>query len=929
MTPPTLPADPASRAFRRFRAIGDPAAVTEVFDLVGGELYALAAHLVRDTGEAEDVVQETFLVALARARRFDERRAATPWLVGILVKEAAKVRRRRARHAHVDDLRRPESEQPLAALLTGEVRVVVQRALASVPPLYREVLRPVLEDGVAPGALAAELGRAPGTVRAQLHRGLELLRKALPRTLAPAVVGALALQLGAGRGLAAVRADVARRAALEGPALALASASVVIIPALPWIGALVMSTKTITAALAIAALGVVGFVASGGDGALSLERVTPETIVALDEVVTHAPLAGAEAPLERTDASVAAVIATPDEPAAATEEVPAQRVVLRGTITGTRAGNGAGLELLIRSGAPARVLRTEPVSGDGPFVVDLTLDLPQFDPRSGNVSQRISVLLLGAGHVESGGWARLVDEGRAGETTLSIDIMARPILMTLRGRVKAESGASINRAHLVEFVAAGTTRDDATSVLPATRVDGEGRFTLELTVTGPGTLVVAAQSEGVLHVAIPADASGDVDLGTLVLSRGAVIAGRAMGRTGALPKGSYVLARAPFAPAAWNERALGLQATDGHVHFEETRANVAEDGVFELAGLEPGLTYEVVLVPARVEGLLARMLSAAPPGVEVTAPASGIALELSLAAVHVVVRSAGAPVERAQLDLVLPDGDPRESVPEPLRRSDVLETRRGEAVVLVATDAVTTLRVSAPSHEPVDVAIDPAALAVERGELLGPLVVEVGAEIAPAVVEWRLDYAGPGTLDGVQLALRLIESDGSTTVLGPVPVSLGVARFERAPIGRYLSMPILVFPPTVALTDLPLALETFAGQDVTTRAGEVTIVEATVALGGRIELSLLGRNPALPAPQAMLIERGGNEVLPALLAPDGTGHRIAPGLDGDGSFLLQRALPPGEYTLRVEGEGYTRAEQPVTVRMGETTRVTMSLELEH
>jgi RNA polymerase sigma-70 factor (ECF subfamily) len=926
MTRPALPADHASRAFRRFRGTGDPAAVTEVFDLVGGELYALAAHLVRDTGEADDVVQETFLVALARARRFDDRRAVTPWLVGILVKEAAKVRRRSARHAHAADLVRSQPEQPLAALLTGEVRSIVERALASVPPLYRDVLRPVLEDGVAPGALAAELGRAPGTVRAQLHRGLELLRKALPRTLAPAVVGAIALQLGAGRGLAAVRADVARRAALEGPALALAGAGVTVIPALPWIGALVMSTKAVTAGLAVSALAIVAFVATRSDSALSRDEVAPGLVVVLDEVA-EAPLASAGAPTERMEAS-AVVVTAPNPPAAGVEAAPAHRVVLRGTITGTRGGTETALELLVRAGAPARVLRTEPVSGDGPFVVDLTEDLPGFDPSSSDLSQRVSVVLLGEGYVEAGGWARPVDEGRAGEYTLSIDITARPVTMTLRGRVMAESGKDINRSHLVEFVGANATRDVATSVLPATRLDGGSRFVLELTETGPGTLVVAAQGQGVLHVPIPADATGDVDLGTLVLPSGAVIAGRANGRAGALRKGSYVLARAQFAPAAWNERALGLQARDGRVHFQEVRSKIAQGGEFELGGLEPGLTYEVVLVPARVD-YPTEIVSTAVSGLTVTAPATGVTLTESLAAVHLVILGGTTAVEDAVLHEVVPDGDLRAAIPVPFQQSVQLR-KRSEVVVLVEADVVTTVRVTAPDREPADVAIDPASLPVERGDslgLLGPLVVELGAANEPAVVEWRLRCDGPGALDGAHLALMAVDERGDQMFLGAEPVREGVARFERVLVGSFFVRPTLHYPPEIELSDLPLALETMSGQEVTTRAGEVTVVEVTVAIGGRIELALLARNPALPAPQAMLIERGGNEVLPALLAPDGTGHRIAPGLDGDGPFLLQRALPPGEYTLRVEGEGYIRAEQPVTVRSGESTRVTLSLEL--
>jgi len=311
------PNDPASHAFRRFREHGEPAAMTEVFDLVGHELFALAAHIARDAAEAEDLVQEVFLAALAGARRFDPSRAVTPWLVGILVKEARKARRGRAQRerpraqnvaprdqrdgASTDPERTaPHTEAPLAKALTGEVRLAVARALEGVPQRYRDVLQPVLEDGVAPTALAATLGRAPGTVRAQLHRGLELLRKALPHTLAPALVppfvSALALELGTGRGLAAIRADLARRAALDGPGLALAGAGVLVTPSLPLLGVIVMQTKVLAAIAATAVIGV-ALLVQRNDGARPMIEPTPALVAPTEASL----VAGVSAPMPSTE----------------------------------------------------------------------------------------------------------------------------------------------------------------------------------------------------------------------------------------------------------------------------------------------------------------------------------------------------------------------------------------------------------------------------------------------------------------------------------------------------------------------------------------------------------------------------------------------------------------------------------------------------
>jgi hypothetical protein len=364
------------------------------------------------------------------------------------------------------------------------------------------------------------------------------------------------------------------------------------------------------------------------------------------------------------------------------------------------------------------------------------------------------------------------------------------------------------------------------------------------------------------------------------------------------------------------------------VHFEVVRARVGDSCEFELAGLEPGLAYEVVFVPSQVEGAAAVLPSGTPRGFEVTAPASGIVLEPSLVAVHLVVQHEGAAVAGTQLQEVVPVDAPRASVPEPLRRGFAQVGRRGDAIVLLAPDQSTTLRVTAPSFEPVELSVDPRELPVERGELLGPVAVELRSKIAPAVIEWHFDYSGPGTLDGAHVTLQLRETSGGMPTLGPSPLIAGAARFEPAPVGSFIARPVIHFSQETALADLPMALDMFLMQQLTTRSGEVTVVDASVARGGRIELSLIGRDPALPAPRVMLIERTGNEVLPVLFTSDGdgAGHRTAHALDSDGPFFLDRVLPPGEYTVRVEGEGYARVEQTATVRVGETTRVVAVLE---
>jgi RNA polymerase sigma-70 factor (ECF subfamily) len=211
-----------AQAFTRFRRRGDAAALGEVFDGVAPELLRIARHLVGDAGEAEDLVQATFVTAIERAREFDAERALVPWLVGILAKHAANLRRARGRRATgaLDEREPPEPRPGPAELVQQrELSAVLGDALASLPETYRTVVSEFLLAGRAPREIARSAGLSPSNARVRVHRGLELLRRALPAGFA---TGAAAVVTG-GRGLAEVRVGVLAVAREAGPVLASAA----------------------------------------------------------------------------------------------------------------------------------------------------------------------------------------------------------------------------------------------------------------------------------------------------------------------------------------------------------------------------------------------------------------------------------------------------------------------------------------------------------------------------------------------------------------------------------------------------------------------------------------------------------------------------------------------------------------------------------
>jgi RNA polymerase sigma factor (sigma-70 family) len=235
--------DEHAELFERWRRGGDPQALGEIFDRTAPRLLALAIHLCGDASEAEDLLQETFLVAIQRSAEYDASRPLLPWLSGILVNKARRSRQRAAREIDPERLVAQAEATPLDEATQRELSGALAEALDRIDEPYRGVLVLRLRHGLAVGDIAHALGRSPGTVRVQLHRGLKQLRGMLPAGLIASVL----LALSPSRGLAAVRAAVLRRAAappVAGSAVA--------------IGGWIMAKKLglVAAAIAIVAFGV-------------------------------------------------------------------------------------------------------------------------------------------------------------------------------------------------------------------------------------------------------------------------------------------------------------------------------------------------------------------------------------------------------------------------------------------------------------------------------------------------------------------------------------------------------------------------------------------------------------------------------------------------------------------------------------------------
>jgi RNA polymerase sigma-70 factor (ECF subfamily) len=174
-------------------AARDKAAFAELYDRFSGPLYATALRIVRDAGEAQDIVQDAFVTVWDKAPTFDlGRGTAFSWVVTLVRNRAIDRVRSRRRRAELlaesapDDLgydEKPPAASGSEVAAAGDDARVVRAAVATLPAEQRTALELAFFGGMTQEQIAEKLREPLGTVKARIRRGLLKLRDALASRL--------------------------------------------------------------------------------------------------------------------------------------------------------------------------------------------------------------------------------------------------------------------------------------------------------------------------------------------------------------------------------------------------------------------------------------------------------------------------------------------------------------------------------------------------------------------------------------------------------------------------------------------------------------------------------------------------------------------------------------------------------------------------
>lgn len=165
-------------------AAGDQGAFHEVYRKTSAKLLGVCLRIFPDRAEAEDVLQDVYLIVWQKAAQFDPGRASPiTWLVTIARNRAIDRWRSlgRRRVTPIDDIDEPADDRAdvLASLLDaeGEHRMVL--CLDELGRGDAALVRTAFYQGATYAELAERSNRPLGTVKSRIRRALLKLRDCL------------------------------------------------------------------------------------------------------------------------------------------------------------------------------------------------------------------------------------------------------------------------------------------------------------------------------------------------------------------------------------------------------------------------------------------------------------------------------------------------------------------------------------------------------------------------------------------------------------------------------------------------------------------------------------------------------------------------------------------------------------------------------
>ncbi len=157
----------------------DQNSMTDLFDRYGSMVYSVALRVLKDPGNAEDVMQDIFFQLWENPQAFNAGRGSLgAWLLVVARNRAIDSLRRRKPSDSVEDVVLASRTNLASEVESNSMMEKVRVVLEGLPSEQQKSLELAYFEGLTHSEIAAQTGDPLGTVKTRIRSALMSVRKA-------------------------------------------------------------------------------------------------------------------------------------------------------------------------------------------------------------------------------------------------------------------------------------------------------------------------------------------------------------------------------------------------------------------------------------------------------------------------------------------------------------------------------------------------------------------------------------------------------------------------------------------------------------------------------------------------------------------------------------------------------------------------------
>lgn len=146
------------------------------------QLYRISMSIVNDDDAAQDIMQTAYLNTYRQLANFKHQSSFSTWITRILINESLLYKKRKLKREKTimeNNYNDEHTETPLNNLMNKELKMILEKAVATLPEKYRMVFMMREVQGMSTNETMEALNLGESNVKIRLTRAKEMLRTEL------------------------------------------------------------------------------------------------------------------------------------------------------------------------------------------------------------------------------------------------------------------------------------------------------------------------------------------------------------------------------------------------------------------------------------------------------------------------------------------------------------------------------------------------------------------------------------------------------------------------------------------------------------------------------------------------------------------------------------------------------------------------------